>query len=211
MNSAVLIRLAIIPRRGAPMGVPSIFARKLSAGNKGRRYVLRKLSSSTKLRGAAARVGLWTPGHVEPDVDIGLLAELDPAMPMLEQSKLASLVYAMEVEQMIPLKKYYSMANVLLRHMDDCRASGEDERLLLLTLQFISLVVHTLPQHKQYKTDCLVDRRKIRKKFDRAVAELEVLIPVVLGRLMEHNSLELASYYESNENMDVWPSALSFS
>eukprot|EP00271_Cylindrocystis_brebissonii_P021167 TRINITY_DN7423_c0_g1_i1.p1 TRINITY_DN7423_c0_g1~~TRINITY_DN7423_c0_g1_i1.p1 ORF type:complete len:536 (-),score=65.39 TRINITY_DN7423_c0_g1_i1:206-1813(-) len=79
-----------------------------------------------------------------------------------------------EVDQRLALKFYYRAADMALKQADIYRREGNLIELYVLLVRFISLVVETIPQHKEFNSPAyFVEQREFKAKARSILAELE--------------------------------------
>lgn len=122
--------------------------------------------------------------------------------PPPEFVKLMKQVRLLPARDTVPLEQYLESATRLLEGAAECRYLEEYEDQLVLLTQFCSLVTDTLPLHKDYRRMEVAVKEMLEKDFHDALAEIEVLRLVVMGRLQSHS--------ESVDVSDEWPQGLSF-
>lgn len=92
-----------------------------------------------------------------------------------------------DVDNRISLKKYYRIADNLLKQADIFRGEKNVLDQYVMLLRFSSLITETIPCHKEYKFSLQREKDQFKKKLFNAMDELELLKPVVQRRIDEIN------------------------
>jgi len=79
------------------------------------------------------------------------------------------------VNEFLSLQKYYASAELLLRQASTYRTTGNEEQLYVMLMRYASLIIETIPAHKDYsKTDSKYQQLK-KVLLERYFPELEKL------------------------------------
>ncbi|GMH18877.1 hypothetical protein Nepgr_020718 [Nepenthes gracilis] len=92
-----------------------------------------------------------------------------------------------DVDNRIPLRYYYRIADTLLKQADIYREEKNIVDLYVILLRFSSLVSETIPRHRDYQLLHSRERTQYKKKLLAVIDELESLKPEFQHRVNELN------------------------
>lgn len=98
-----------------------------------------------------------------------------------------SIARKVEVDNRIPLRYYYRIADNLLKQASVYREEKNLVDLYIMLLRFSSLVSETIPYHRDYQIVLPKERILYKKKLLNILDELESIKPEVDRRVKEHN------------------------
>ncbi|XP_002989585.2 AMSH-like ubiquitin thioesterase 2 [Selaginella moellendorffii] len=115
----------------------------------------------------------------------------------------------LEVNQRLPLRHYYRIADNLLRQARIYRSEKNVLELYILLLRFTSLVIDTIPAHNEYKRFSDSQKALLRQRVLEALAELESLKPLVKKALeapfpVKRNASLEYNKYDPNPAKNRW-------
>ncbi|KAL1194721.1 AMSH-like ubiquitin thioesterase 3 [Cardamine amara subsp. amara] len=99
-----------------------------------------------------------------------------------------------EVDNRIPLRNYYRIADNLLRQASIYREEKNVVDLYIMLLRYSSLISETIPFHRDYQASLPQDRLGSRKRLRAVINELESLKPEFHRLMDELNRAEDESY-----------------
>lgn len=100
---------------------------------------------------------------------------------------LDSVARKIEVDNRIPLRYYYRIADNLLKQAGIYREENNVVDLYIILLRFISLVSETIPYHRDYQVSLASERAAYKKRSRVALNELESLKPEFKRRVEKLN------------------------
>ncbi|KAL9260475.1 AMSH-like ubiquitin thioesterase 3-like protein, partial [Drosera capensis] len=106
-----------------------------------------------------------------------------PARPI----DVSAITRKIDVDNRIPLRRYYRSANTLLKQADIYRGEKNVIDLYIMLLRYSSLVSETIPLHRDYQILHSREKAYYRKKLFEVIDELESLKPEFQLRLDELN------------------------
>ncbi|KAL5748880.1 hypothetical protein ACOSQ2_026177 [Xanthoceras sorbifolium] len=104
-----------------------------------------------------------------------------------ETINIAASAQILDVDNRIPLRFYYRIADNILKQADIFRAEKNIIDLYVMLLRFSSLVMETIPHHRDYRASLQSNKVYLKKKLLIAVTELEELQPAVQQKISELN------------------------
>ncbi|KAK6930241.1 USP8 dimerization domain [Dillenia turbinata] len=108
-----------------------------------------------------------------------------------------------DVDNQIPLRNYYRIADNLLKQASIYREEKNIVDLYIMLLRFSSLVSETIPFHRDYQVLHLKERSLYKKKLLTVLDELESLKPEFQRRLNELNKAHAAAQHPPMNGLDV--------
>ncbi|KAH7556937.1 hypothetical protein JRO89_XS11G0014200 [Xanthoceras sorbifolium] len=105
-----------------------------------------------------------------------------------------AIVRRLDVDNRIPLRFYYRIADDALKQAGIYRAEKNIIDLYVMLLRFSSLVSETIPHHRDYRASLQSNRVDLKKKLLNALNELEELKPAMqqeIGELNRKNSCQI--------------------
>lgn len=78
-------------------------------------------------------------------------------------TSLASHVRRQNVNNVLPLNYYYRSGHILLRQADEYRAAGNQEQLFVILMRLCSLIVETIPRHREFHEGSSPEQQKFKK------------------------------------------------
>ncbi|KAL2465160.1 AMSH-like ubiquitin thioesterase 1 [Abeliophyllum distichum] len=108
------------------------------------------------------------------------------------------------VDNRISLRFYYRIADNILKQADIFREEKNIVDLYVMLLRFSSLVMDTIPRHRDYRASPGSNKVYLKNKLLNAIAELEKLKPAVQLKVQELHSRKQPNV---NQN-DTWESSL---
>ncbi|RDX87413.1 AMSH-like ubiquitin thioesterase 3 [Mucuna pruriens] len=100
---------------------------------------------------------------------------------------LDSIARKVEVDNRIPLRYYYRIADNLLKQASIYRDENNVVDLYIILLRFLSLVSETIPYHRDYQASLSNERAAYKKRSLAALDELESLKPEFKRRVEKLN------------------------
>ncbi|CAI9754568.1 unnamed protein product [Fraxinus pennsylvanica] len=91
----------------------------------------------------------------------------------------------LEVDNRISLRFYYRIADNILKQADIFRGEKNIVDLYFMLLRFSSLIMDTIPRHRDYRASPQIDKVYLKKKLINAISELEELKPAVQRKVQE--------------------------
>ncbi|KAI4334928.1 hypothetical protein L6164_013628 [Bauhinia variegata] len=126
--------------------------------------------------------------------------------------KVNSIARKVEVDNRIPLRYYYRIADNLLKQANVYREESNVIDLYIILLRLSSLVSETIPYHRDYKVSLPKERAAYKKRFLVILDELESLQPEFKRRVDELNDLhDTAQLPEDNDYGKALPSSFTSS
>ncbi|XP_044486908.1 AMSH-like ubiquitin thioesterase 3 isoform X2 [Mangifera indica] len=128
----------------------------------------------------------------------------------------SSVARKVEVDNRIPLRYYYRIADNLLKQASIYREEKNIVDLYIILLRYSSLVSETIPFHRDYQALLVKERATYRKRLIAVLDELESLKPEFLHRVDELNrahgraqlvdldSRDMTSYGAETSSLE-WP------
>ncbi|KAK0587167.1 hypothetical protein LWI29_018561 [Acer saccharum] len=104
-----------------------------------------------------------------------------------ETINIAASAKRLDVDNRIPLRFYYRIADNILKQADIFREEKNIIDLYVMLLRFSSLVMETIPRHRDYRASLQSNKVYLNKKLLIAVRELEELKPAVQLKINELN------------------------
>ncbi|KAK3225306.1 hypothetical protein Dsin_005168 [Dipteronia sinensis] len=104
-----------------------------------------------------------------------------------EKINIAAFAQRLDVDYRIPLRFYCRIADNILKQADIFREEKNIIDLYVMLLRFSSLVMETIPRHRDYRASLQSNKVYLNKKLLIAVSELEELKPAVQQRINELN------------------------
>ncbi|XP_021909292.1 AMSH-like ubiquitin thioesterase 1 [Carica papaya] len=117
-----------------------------------------------------------------------------------DRINVAASAQRIDVDNRISLRFYYRIANNILKQADIFREEKNVPDLYIMLLRFSSLVVETIPCHRDYRTSLQSNRDSLRKEITGCLNELEKLQPVVKQRI---NELNTKHTYQANVQVNL--------
>ncbi|KAK6913707.1 JAB1/MPN/MOV34 metalloenzyme domain [Dillenia turbinata] len=108
-----------------------------------------------------------------------------------------------DVDNQIPLRNYYRIADNLLKQASIYREEKNIVDLYIMLLRFSSLVSETIPFHRDYQVLHLKERTLYKKKLLTVLDELETLKPEFQHRLNELNKAHSAAQHPQMNGLEV--------
>ncbi|CAM6081857.1 unnamed protein product [Calypogeia fissa] len=102
------------------------------------------------------------------------------------------------VDHRLPLRIYYRAADSLLRQARIYRKENNLIDLYVLLLRFSSLVMETIPQHRDYRIFLGREKPDFRKRLLDVLSELETLKPLVRSEVSRYNNVHAPASTSSN-------------
>nr|KJB37215.1 hypothetical protein B456_006G194200 [Gossypium raimondii] len=106
-----------------------------------------------------------------------------------ERINIAASAQKLDVDNRIPLRYYYRIADNILKQADIFRAEKNIIDLYIMLLRFSSLVSETIPCHRDYGTSLKYQKVYLKKRLVNALTELEDLKPQVQQKINELNRI----------------------
>ena len=100
-------------------------------------------------------------GNAGESKSVSLLSSLNAQAPVLQ------------VQQNIPIERYYRSASLLLRQVDEYRASQDTSTYYVFLLRYMQLVLQTIPEHAGFGGGRAAAYRGLRQEAGRLMSELE--------------------------------------
>jgi len=100
-------------------------------------------------------------GNAGESKSVSLLSSLNAQAPVLQ------------VQQNIPIERYYRSASLLLRQVDEYRASQDTSTYYVFLLRYMQLVLQTIPEHAGFGGGRAAAYRGLRHEAGRLMSELE--------------------------------------
>ncbi|KAL1334894.1 hypothetical protein HN51_063846 [Arachis hypogaea] len=124
---------------------------------------------------------------------------------------LDSIARRVEVDNRIPLRYYYRIADNLLKQASIYRQENNIVDLYIILLRFSSLVSETIPYHRDYQASLHNERAAYKKRLLAVIDELEALRPEfkLLVNKLNNSHLEAPLPGENSFNMALPSSANS--
>jgi STAM-binding protein len=97
--------------------------------------------------------------------------------PPLKPTNVNAVARKVDVDNRIPLRNYYRIADNLLRQANVHREEKNVIELYIMLLRYSSLIVDTIPRHRDYQTLYTKERAYYKKKLIAVIDELESLKP----------------------------------
>ncbi|KAK7387964.1 hypothetical protein VNO78_22763 [Psophocarpus tetragonolobus] len=104
---------------------------------------------------------------------------------------LDSIARRVEVDNSIPLRYYYRIADNLLKQASIYREENNVVDLYIILLRFLSLVSETIPYHRDYQASLPNERAAYKKRSRAVLDELESLKPEFKHRVKKLNDLHV--------------------
>jgi STAM-binding protein len=129
---------------------------------------------------------------------------------------LDSITRRVDVDNRIPLRYYYRIADNLLKQASVYREENNIVDLYIILLRFISLVSETIPYHRDYQASLPNERTAYKRRSLLVLDELESLKPEFKRRLeklnesrvqaplLEENGFNMAMQSPANSSLE-WP------
>lgn len=129
---------------------------------------------------------------------------------------LDSMAPKVDVDNRLPLRYYYRIADSLLKQARVYREENNVVDLYIMLLRFISLVSETIPYHRDYQATLANERAAYKKRSRLVLDELESLKPEFKRRLdklnesriqaplPEENGFDMALQSSANSSLE-WP------
>lgn len=129
---------------------------------------------------------------------------------------LDSMAPKVEVDNRLPLRYYYRIADSLLKQARVYREENNVVDLYIMLLRFISLISETIPYHRDYQATLANERATYKKRSRLVLDELESLKPEFKRRLdklnesriqaplPEENGFDMALQSPANSSLE-WP------
>ncbi|KAL2338974.1 hypothetical protein Fmac_013420 [Flemingia macrophylla] len=125
---------------------------------------------------------------------------------------LDSIARKVEVDNRIPLRYYYRIADNLLKQANIYREENNIVDLYIILLRFLSLVSETIPYHRDYQASQASERAAYKKRSRAVLNELESLKPEFKRRVEKLNDMHLkAPLLLENGSNKVWQSSVNSS
>ncbi|KAB2066838.1 hypothetical protein ES319_A09G186000v1 [Gossypium barbadense] len=127
-----------------------------------------------------------------------------------ERINIAASAQKLDVDNRIPLRYYYRIADNILKQADIFRAEKNIIDLYIMLLRFSSLVSETIPCHRDYGTSLKYQKVYLKKRLINALTELEDLKPQVqqkineLNRIYTYQSTSLEQSAVKNQNLTYY-------
>ncbi|KAI4344814.1 hypothetical protein L6164_012002 [Bauhinia variegata] len=123
-----------------------------------------------------------------------------------------SIAPKVEVDNRIPLRYYYRIADNLLKQANVYREENNVIDLYIILLRFSSLVSETIPYHRDYQVSLTKERAAYKKRLLAVLDELESLQPEFKQRVDEMNDFHgRAPLPEDNDSSKALSSSLGSS
>ncbi|KAK8710477.1 hypothetical protein V6N13_145798 [Hibiscus sabdariffa] len=100
---------------------------------------------------------------------------------------IAATAQRLDVDNRIPLRYYYRIADNILKQADIFRAEKNIIDLYVMLLRFSGLVSETIPSHRDYRASLQSQKVYLKKRLLNALNELEELKPAVQQKINEIN------------------------
>ncbi|PQQ10715.1 AMSH-like ubiquitin thioesterase 1 isoform X1 [Prunus yedoensis var. nudiflora] len=104
-----------------------------------------------------------------------------------DRINIAASAQKLDVDNRIPLRIYFRIANNILKQADIFRQERNIIDLYIMLLRFSSLVSETIPCHREYRASVQGEKVFLKKKLFNALNELEELKPAVKQKNDEFN------------------------
>ncbi|KAK8503956.1 hypothetical protein V6N13_021730 [Hibiscus sabdariffa] len=116
-------------------------------------------------------------------------------MPSSGKINIAATAQRLDVDNRIPLRYYYRIADNILKQADIFRAEKNIIDLYVMLLRFSGLVSETIPYHRDYRASLQSQKIYLKTRLLNALNELEELKPAVIQKI---NELNRRYTYQSN-------------
>ncbi|CAN7118640.1 unnamed protein product [Brassica rapa subsp. narinosa] len=113
---------------------------------------------------------------------------------LMKKIDLKKVARKIEVDNRIPLRNYYRIADNLLRQAGIYREEKNVVDLYIMLLRYSSLISETIPFHRDYQASLTQERLGSRKRLRAVINELESLKPEFDRRVDELNRADDESY-----------------
>ncbi|KAH1080524.1 hypothetical protein J1N35_020285 [Gossypium stocksii] len=108
-------------------------------------------------------------------------------MSSTERINIAASAQRLDVDNRIPLRYYYRIADNILKQADIFRAEKNIIDLYIMLLRFSGLVSETIPFHRDYRASLQSQKVYLKNRLVNALNELEELKPAVQQKINELN------------------------
>ncbi|KAB2055002.1 hypothetical protein ES319_A11G005600v1 [Gossypium barbadense] len=108
-------------------------------------------------------------------------------MSSTERINIAASAQRLDVDNRIPLRYYYRIADNILKQADIFRAEKNIIDLYIMLLKFSGLVSETIPFHRDYRASLQSQKVYLKNRLLNALNELEELKPAVQQKINELN------------------------
>ncbi|XP_040936357.1 AMSH-like ubiquitin thioesterase 1 isoform X3 [Gossypium hirsutum] len=108
-------------------------------------------------------------------------------MSSTERINIAASAQRLDVDNRIPLRYYYRIADNILKQADIFRAEKNIIDLYIMLLRFSGLVSETIPFHRDYRASLQSQKVYLKNRLLNALNELEELKPAVQQKINELN------------------------
>nr|GMD29070.1 AMSH-like ubiquitin thioesterase 3 [Ipomoea batatas] len=114
-----------------------------------------------------------------------------------------------DVDNRIPLRNYYRIADNILRQANIYRGEKNIIDLYIMLLRYSSLLTETIPCHRDYQTLYPKERTSSRKTLLRVLDELEALKPTFLRQVNELEKRQVTAQPYQLESSEITPTVSS--